>query len=472
MLLKYFYDEKLAHASYLVGCQATGEAAIIDPGRDIEPYLRSAEENDMRIVGAAETHIHADFVSGSRELAERTGARLYLSDEGDENWKYAFAKGYDHQLLRDGDSFLIGRIRLDVMHTPGHTPEHVSFILTDTGGGADRPMGIFTGDFVFVGSIGRPDLLEKAAGIAGTSDTGARQMFYSVQRFKDLPDYLQVWPAHGAGSACGKGLGSIPSSTVGYEKLFNPALTYDDEDQFVEYLLADQPEPPTYFAVMKRVNKEGPAVLRGLPVPVHLPADRLPQLLEQGNQVIDTRPSGAFADRHIPGTVNIPADQISAWAGWLVDYDRPVYLIASAQMLGEIVHDLTYIGIDDIAGYVEPAALDTLAEMGHQPQSYEVTTPHKIADDILNGDVMLLDVRNRTEWDEGHLPNAEHIMLGYLSQKAEEIINGKPIVIQCRTGNRSAIGASVLLAKGAREVINLQGGIRDWTAAGYPIEKP
>lgn len=470
MLLKYFYDEKLAHASYMVGCQATGEAAIIDPGRNIEPYLRSAEENEMRIVGAAETHIHADFVSGSRELAERTGARLHLSDEGDENWKYAFARQYDHQLLYDGDEFYVGRIRFEVMHTPGHTPEHISFILTDTGGGADRPMGIFTGDFVFVGSIGRPDLLEKAAGIAGTSEEGARQMFHSIQRFKQLPDYLQVWPAHGAGSACGKGLGAIPSSTVGYEKLFNPALAYDDEEAFVEYLLADQPEPPTYFAVMKRVNKEGPAVLRRLPLPEHLPAERLPGLLEEGNQVIDTRPSGAFADRYVAGTVNIPADQISTWAGWLVDYEKPVYLIASARMLEEVVHDLIYIGLDNVAGYLEPAAIDTLAELGHQPQSYEVTTPNKIVDEILSGEVTLIDVRNQTEWDEGHLPNARHVMLGYLPERVHEVINGKPIVVQCRTGNRSAIGASVLLANGAREVINLQGGIRDWSTKGYPVE--
>lgn len=471
MLLKYFYDAKIAHASYLVGCQATGEAVIIDPGRDIEPYLHTAELNDMRIVGAAETHIHADFVSGARELAERAGATLYVSDEGDENWKYLYLDGYKHQLLRDGDQFYVGKLRLDVMHTPGHTPEHISFILTDVGGGADRPMGVFTGDFVFVGAIGRPDLLEKAAGVMGTAVPGARAMFHSVQRFKQLPDYLQVWPAHGAGSACGKGLGAIPSSTVGYEKLFNPALAYTEEEAFVDYLLADQPEPPVYFAVMKRVNKEGPAVLNRLPAPEHLPASRLPALLEKGAMVVDTRPSGSFAAQHMPGTINIPAHLLSAWAGWFVDYDRPLYLIIDGPQVAEAVRDLAYIGIDQTAGYFETAVIETLAQMGQRMNCYETAVPAKIVHRILNKEMMVLDVRNQTEWDEGHIPGARHIMLGYLRQRAHEVINGLPIVVNCETGGRSALAASILAAQGAKEVINLQGGLRDWTLAGLPVAR-
>lgn len=469
MLLKYFYDPKIAHASYMVGCQATGDALVVDPGRDIEPYLEAAEKNDMRIIGVTETHIHADFVSGSRELAERTGAKLYLSDEGDENWKYQFVDAYDHQLVKDGDSFMVGNIKLEVMHTPGHTPEHISFILTDTAA-ADRPMGIFTGDFVFVGSIGRPDLLEKAAGIAGTSAAGAKQMFRSVQRFKELPDYLQVWPAHGAGSACGKGLGAIPSSTVGYEKLFNPAFAYEDEEEFVDYLLADQPEPPKYFAVMKRVNKEGPAILHRLPVPEHLPASRMPDLIARGYQVIDVRDTEAFAGRHVPGTINIPLDQLPSWAGWLVNYEQPFYLVAHSRDVNEAVRDLIYIGADNIAGYFDVAAIETLAELGTHPQSYQMATADRLKDGILSGTYLVVDVRNETEWDEGRIPGAKHVMLGYLPERAHEIINGQAIVVQCRSGNRSAIGASVLQALGAKEVINLQGGIRDWAAAGLPIE--
>lgn len=469
MLLKYFYDEKLAHASYLVGCQATGEAIVVDPGRDIAPYLEAAEDNDMRLVGVAETHIHADFVSGARELAERTGATLYVSDEGDENWKYQFLDGYPHRLLKDGDRFRAGNVEFEVMHTPGHTPEHISFILTDRGGGAEAPMGIFTGDFVFVGAIGRPDLLEKAAGIANTAAAGARQMFGSVERFKALPDYLQVWPAHGAGSACGKGLGSVPSTTVGYEKRFNPALVYDDETSFTDYLLSDQPEPPRYFAVMKRVNKEGPAVLQQLPQPPQLAADELLALLADGAQVVDTRPAELFAAKHVPGTINIPAHELAAWAGWLVDYERPLYLIAAGETVREAVRDLLYIGVDNIAGTFETGVVETLAEMGRPAGSYESMGPEEVMARAERGEVVVLDVRNQTEWDEGHLPGAQHIMLGYLAERAAEVINHRPIVVHCRTDNRSAIGASVLLAQGAKEVIKLRGGIRDWAAAGLPI---
>lgn len=471
MFLQYFYDNKLAHASYLVGCQVTGEALVIDPGRDVAIYLQTAESHNLRLTGAAETHIHADFVSGARELAERTGARLYLSDEGGKEWKYTYLDGYDHQLLKDGDSFKIGNVRLDVLHTPGHTPEHISFVLTDTAA-ADQPMGIFTGDFVFVGSVGRPDLLEKAAGYANTAVAGARQLFHSLQRFKELPDYLQVWPAHGAGSACGKGLGAVPSSTVGYEKLFNPALAYDDEDAFVEYLLADQPEPPKYFAVMKRVNKEGPPILHGLPTPEQLPAARLPELLAAGAQVVDMRLAASFAAAHLPGTINIPTASLSAWAGWLVDYERPLYLIVDSSSAAEAARDLAYIGIDHVAGYFEPSAIATLAEAGHPVQCYEVATVSAVADRILSGDVVVLDVRAQSEWDAGTLPGAVHIMLGYLPERAAEFANGKPVVVQCRSGNRSAIGASILQAAGVNQVMNLAGGIRDWARAGLPIVKP
>lgn len=470
MLLKYFYDSKLAHASYMVGCQGTGEAIIVDPARDIAPYIHEAEANDMRIVAVTETHIHADFVSGARELAERTGAKLYLSNEGDEDWKYLYLDDYDHQLVTDGSTFMVGKIKFEVLHTPGHTPESISFILTDKGGGADKPMGIFSGDFVFVGAIGRPDLLEKAAGIAGTSDSGARQMFHSLRRFKELPDYMQVWPAHGAGSACGKGLGAIPSSTVGYEKLFNPAMAYENEDAFVDYLLADQPEPPKYFAFMKRVNKEGPPVLHKMPIPELMPASRMNAILGAGEMVIDTRQAESFAGRHVRGTINIPADLLPVWAGWLVDYDKPLYLIVDSEDVYQAVRDLITVGIDNIAGYFETDAIDTLAEAGIQPQAYQVATADTISEKILNGEVTLVDVRNETEWDEGHIPGAKHVMLGYLSQQSSEIINGLPIVVQCRTGSRSAIGASILQAKGAREVINLQGGIRDWTAANLPVK--
>ncbi len=295
MLLRYFYDEKLAHASYLVGCQKTGESIIIDPSRNIEQYVETAKKEGLKLTAAAETHIHADFVAGSREIADRFGAKLFVSDEGDENWKYQNLENIDHQLLKDGDTFEIGNIKMEVIHTPGHTPESISFILTDQGGGANHPMGIFTGDFVFVGDVGRPDLLEKAAGYSGTAEEGAKRMFASIERFKHLPDYLQVWPAHGAGSACGKSLGAIPSSTVGYEKMFNWAMKFNDQAAFVNALLDGQPEPPRYFAIMKHVNKVGLPLVKDLQSPQKaMDVSALTSWLQKGI-VIDTRKADEFA---------------------------------------------------------------------------------------------------------------------------------------------------------------------------------
>jgi hydroxyacylglutathione hydrolase len=220
---------------------------------------------------------------------------------------------------------------------------------------------------------------------------------------------------------------------------------------------------------MKRVNKEGPALLQTLSAPPHLPAARLPDLLESGAQIVDTRQTGAFARQFLRGAINIPAYELASWAGWLVDYDRPLYLIVDSEHVRAVVRDLLYIGADNIAGYFETQALDALGEMGYPLQSYNTTTPEQIAGPVQRGEVVLVDVRNETEWAEGHVPEATHIMLGYLAERAEEIVADRPIVVLCRTGNRSAMGASILLARGAREVMNLQGGIRDWEAAGLPV---
>lgn len=465
MLLKYFYDQQLAHASYMVGCQATGEAIIIDPSRHIEPYIEMAEKEGMRLVGAAETHIHADYVSGAREMADRLDVTLYLSDEGDENWKYTYAPAYKHMPLKDGSSFTVGNIRFDVLHTPGHTPEHVSYMLTDMGGGADRPMGLFSGDFVFVGALGRPDLLEKAAGVADASIVGAKQMFNSVQRFMELPDYLQLWPGHGAGSACGKGLGAIPSSTVGYEKMFNAALSYKDEEKFTGALLEGQPEPPKYFAVMKRVNREGPKVLGEREMPATLDSEALQAKVSAGHMVIDTRSAEAFAAGHLPGTINIPSSSLAGWAGWLVDYDKSLYLLTDSGRIAEETRVLAEIGIDSVAGYGELSAVQAA---GLNSENYPMKTSNELAEAIMNNEVTLIDVRRQDEWDEGRLPNARHLMLGYLADRVGSVANGKPIVVQCRSGVRSAIGASILQAHGVKNVINLAGGYIGWNAAGLP----
>jgi hydroxyacylglutathione hydrolase len=466
MLLKYFYDEKLAQASYLVGCVATGEAMVVDPARNVAPYLRLAEQHGLRITHVTETHIHADFVSGSRELAAATGATIYLSDMGDANWKYAYADQPNVILVRDGDAWKVGNIQVEVMHTPGHTPEHIAFLITDTAG-ANRPIGVFTGDFLFVGDVGRPDLLEEAAGYKGTKEIGARQQFQTVQRFQQLPDYLQIWPGHGAGSACGKALGAIPSTTLGYEKLFNPAFQFSDENAFVTWLLDGQPEAPKYFAQMKKVNKLGPALLGALPQPANFDRKTLDAAVEDGCQVFDLRNRGQFAAGHVPGTINVPADTDSyiTYLGWLVDYERPVYLVLpSVDKLQSIQADLHSIGIDYTPGYFSPEV------MLHNTQALPVITAKELARRLPQNGITVVDVRGRSEYAEGHIVGARHIPLGYLPDRLGELPREGTVVTQCASGYRSQIAASLLQARGFENIITLNEGVERWSEL-LPTEK-
>ena len=473
MILKRFYDDRLAQASYLVGCGDTGEALVVDPSRDAAQYVEAAKAEGVRITHVTETHIHADLVSGTRELAARTGATPHLSAEGGEEWQYAFAESDGAVLLRDGDSFMVGRVRVEVLHTPGHTPEHLTLLVTDTAT-ADLPLAALTGDFVFVGDVGRPDLLEKAAGVAGSMEAGARTLFRSLQRFREQPDYLQVYPGHGAGSACGKGISAVPSSTVGYEKRFNWALATTDEEEFVRAVLAGQPEPPRYFARMKTLNREGPPVLGGFPHPGQLPDRGLAALLEDGALVVDTRPAAAYAAGHVPGTLSIPLGKtFSTWAGWLVPYDRDFYLIVDDSIghsADEAARALAMIGLDRLAGWFDTGAFECWAEGGRELETVPQITAAELAERLRAGEVAVLDVRGRAEWEAGHLPGVENVPVGYLAERLDEVPRDRPVVLQCQGGARSAIAASVLLSRGVRDVINLAGGYAEWQAAGLPTE--
>jgi hydroxyacylglutathione hydrolase len=480
MFFQRFYDAKLAQASYLIGCQRTGEAVVVDPNRDVAQYLEAAAAEGLRVTHVTETHIHADFVSGARELAQRAGAQLYLSDEGDADWKYAFAKDAGARLVRDGDRLMVGNVRLEVVHTPGHTPEHISFVVTDTPAGAG-PWGILTGDFVFVGDVGRPDLLEKAAGVKGTMEAGARTLFRSLDRFRALPDHLQVWPGHGAGSACGKALGAIPSTTVGYEKLANWGVRTTDEADFVRMVLAGQPEPPRYFAEMKRINREGPRVLGVLPRPSRLSALALEQLLHAGEVVVDTRAAADFASGHIPGTINIPLDaSFTTWAGWLLPYDRDIHLLVedagrpAAGGLSRVetaVRDLAMIGLDRVAGMVGTDALAEWTATGHALATVAQITPAETAAMVGRGEAAIVDVRGRAEWEAGHVPGVPNIPVGYLADHVDELPADRPLIVHCQGGARSAIAASVLRARGLTNVVNLAGGYAAWTQAGLPTAR-
>jgi hydroxyacylglutathione hydrolase len=473
MFLKRFFEPKLAQTSYLIGCAAAREAIVIDPNRDVEQYIRAAEAEGAKVTHVTETHIHADYTSGSRELAARTGAKLYLSDEGDASWKYTFAKEAGATLLKNGDRINVGSVIIDVVHTPGHTPEHLSFLVTDSGSGASEPIGAATGDFIFVGDVGRPDLLEKAAKIVGTMEVGAKQMFKSLQAFRDKPDWLQIWPGHGAGSSCGKGISAIPHSTLGYEKRFNWAFQIDTEPAFIASILAGQPEPPKYFAEMKRINKEGPRLLHGFKRPEMLPVTAIDALLQKKALIIDARHAADYALGHIPGTINIPLNgSFTTWAGWFVPYASDFYVIVDdkvPQSIDTVVRDLAMIGLDRVAGYFDAGVIDAWTKNGRALGTIPQVTVDDIAESIKHNAVTLVDVRNSAEWAGGHIEGARHIPLGYLADRLAELPRDKPIVLQCAGGGRSAIGTSVLSAAGMDRVINLTGGFGAWAKRGLPV---
>ncbi len=473
MFMRMIYDEKLAQAAYLIGCQKTGEAVVIDPERDVDRYIDLARANGLRIIAVAETHIHADFVSGSRELAERVGATVYVSDEGDADWKYAWLDkklgggSYDHKLLKDGDGFRIGNIEFQALHTPGHTPEHLVFLVTDHGANATAPIGMATGDFVFVGDLGRPDLLETAAGHAGAMEPAARRLYATLKTLDAIPDFVQVWPAHGAGSACGKALGAVPMSTIGYEKRFNPAIQAAATEQgFVDFILEGQPEPPSYFANMKRDNKAGPPVLGGLPEPARLSVAELRALDARAVAIVDTRVWEAFRAGHLAGSLSFPLSKsFNTDAGSMIRDTEDIYLIIEEARLEEAIRDLIRVGLDRIRGWCpaqEVGAADGLETLEEIPVDQAVTL-------VEAGKVGVLDVRRRTEFHAGHIPGAVNIAHTRLAGRMDEVPGDETLLINCRSGARSA-RASAYLQRAGRRVINLEGGMLAWERSAAPVE--
>jgi hydroxyacylglutathione hydrolase len=449
MYFKQFFDEKLAQYAYLVGCQANGTAVVIDPMRDIEQYIDHAAKQNLTIVAAADTHIHADYISGLREFAER-GVKVYASDEGDKDWKYEWLKGsdYNYEFMKDGDEFKIGNITIKAWHTPGHTPEHLSFFITD-GAAANEPMGVATGDFVFVGDVGRPDLLESAAGQENVMEPSARTLFGTVEQFKKLPEYLQVWPGHGAGSACGKALGAIPETTVGYELRYNNSLkSATSEDSFVKFILEGQPEPPLYFARMKRDNKIGPALIGGLPQPKRLTLNELRSLVDKKEGlVLDTREKEDYAAGHMPGSLLSPLNkQFNTVAGSYITEDDQVYLVVNEHQLKEAVLDLYRIGLDNIAGYVTPRDILMYKNQGGKMEKLEVFN----FEDVENhgSDELVVDVRKASEFEASHVGGAVNFAHTRLLPNLDKIPAGKKLYLHCMTGGRSAVASAFLKRKG------------------------
>jgi hydroxyacylglutathione hydrolase len=467
MIVKRFFEPLLAQNSYLIGCGKSGQAIVIDANRDVSTYMAAAEAEQLEIALVTETHIHADFLSGSRELADRSGAKLLLSDEGGTDWKYAFTN--EATLICGGDRLTVGNVAIDVVHTPGHTPEHLTFLVTD-GAVADAPIAAVTGDFIFVGDVGRPDLLERAANYKGTMEGAARTLYRSLQAFNHHADWLQIWPGHGAGSSCGKGISAVPHSTLGYERRFNWAFTTRSEEDFVAQVLSGQPDPPKYFATMKRLNKEGPQILGERRMPRQIADDRLAPVLAEGGVVIDTRPAADYAQEFATGTLNLPLNHnFVTWAGWLVPYDKDLYLVlgdGADARLPELLRALALIGLDRVAGYFNESAVKRVGRGGRSqiPQ----IAPRELA--AMRGDhvPVVVDVRTDNEWREGHLPAAIHIPLGRLTERLSELPHQQPVVVQCAAGARSAIAASVLARAGVADVSNLVGGYNAWIAAGLP----
>ena len=458
MLFRQYTDPKLAQYAYLVGCQKTGEALIIDPLRDIDQYVAAAAREGLTITAVAETHIHADFLSGAREFADRHGVHLYLSAEGDEaGWPSAWAQGgdYDVTFLRDGDTFAVGNIDVTAVHTPGHTPEHLSYVVVDRGSGAITPIGVATGDFVFVGDLGRPDLLEQAAGMHGVQEDAARTLFHSLPTFRALPDYVQVWPAHGAGSACGKALGAVPTTTVGYEKLYNASLAAADggEDAFVEAILDGQPEPQMYFARMKRDNRDGVPLLGALPTPQALTARGLAEAAEDAQTlIVDTRlDRSAFMATHVPGALYAPMNKsFSAVVGSLMtDETTPIVLLTEAADVETAVRDLVRIGYDNVVGYATPDTLERYVEDGGPTASIPEITFEDVARRKDESGVAVVDVRYASEAASGHVPGAVNASYTRLpAYLAERIPEGKTLLVHCASGARAAAASAFLVREG------------------------
>ena len=459
MFFKHFYDPDLAQGSYLIGCQASGEAIVVDARRDIDVYLQEAAAQGLEIKHVTETHIHADYLSGSRELAERTGAKLWLSDMGNADWKYAFP-GTN---LYDGDEIQMGKVTLRAVHTPGHTPEHLSFLVID-GAASSEPVMYLTGDFVFVGDVGRPDLLDEAAGGIDTRFAGAKDLFASLRdRFLALPDHVQVWPAHGAGSACGKSLGSVPTTTIGYERASSWWAHYvqdGDEEGFTKELLEGQPDAPMYFGRMKRWNKEGPAVLGERGEPKRLDgADVAQRLANDEILFLDTRTKAEWHADAVQGALFIPfGNNFATYASYAIDPERDdqdIIVLASNPAQAALMRDkLAWTGIDRFAGYV--TELDALPRA-----AIPTVTPGELERD---SNAWILDTRTANEHAVSHIDGAHQIHAGRVRWQLDDIPRDAAIVSHCEAGGRTAVAASVLRHHGYGNVAELDGGYAAWLA--------
>ncbi|GIW70743.1 MAG: MBL fold hydrolase [Planctomycetota bacterium] len=469
MFLYQRYVPGLAAYSYLVGDERAGLCVVIDPVRDVEPYLEAAAREGLRLAHACETHVHADFVSGAAELKARLGAALtvHCSGLGGPSWTPPYA---DH-LVADGDGFPLGQLRLQALHTPGHTPEHVSWAVYDTERSAEVPWLLLSGDFLFVGDVGRPDLLGEQA-----QRELAAQLHQSLfERIAGLPDFVEIYPAHGAGSLCGKALGARGQSTLGFERRFSPAFERLEPARWTAQLLAGMPPAPPYFQRMKRINAAGPRVFGGArPWRRAVPLAEARAHIERGGLVLDVRDKEAFAAAHIPGAISIPhGPNLAVWAGWVLPYDTPLLLVLhEPEQLDEVAVALWRIGFDEIIGYLE-GGLAAWEEAGLPLARTETIGVHELAARLEEGGgaapPLVLDVRTEAEWQAGHVRGALHIHAGLVPERLGELPRERALAVMCGSGYRASIAASLLERAGYHRLLVVLGGMAAWQGAGLPL---
>lgn len=464
MVFETIFTPGVAHLSYLVGDKATGRAAIIDPRRDVEVYLELARKHTLTITHALETHNHADFISGCRELADRTGtAKVYLSTEGGTSY------GYAHEGLKDGDRIDLGRVVLTARHTPGHTPEHLAYLAAESTR-PDRPFAVLSGDCLFADSVGRPDLLGQEK-----SQDLARQLYRSLREvFLKLDDDVRVHPAHGAGSPCGANISDRLVSTIGYERRFNPALQVKDEAEFIAYVLHTAPPEPRYYPRAKKINATGPDVLGRLPTVPGLTPRQFQEAVAGGNaQLVDNRQMLAFGGGHIAGALNIgPRPELSIWAGWMLDPERPLLLVLEKDSdLPEVLRQFLRVGYTKFAGYLL-GGMEAWENGGLPLVPLAQMTVHELKKALPPRDLQVLDVRTPSEWEGGHVPGARYIFLPELPEKASKLDKDQPVAVYCDSGYQASLAASLLRRQGFRKVCNVPGSWKAWKASGYPIEQP
>ena len=457
MKIKQFEVPGLAQYSYVLSSE--GKAIVIDPMRDFDRYTEYATEQGVAIKYVTETHIHADFASGALPLAEAVGAELALSSYEQEPYHYSM----EHYALRGGDALHVGKLRLVALHTPGHTPEHLSFVLFDEERDASQPLALFSGDFLFVGSLGRPDLLGEEV-----KQALAHELYRSLRkRIASLPDGVQLYPGHGAGSLCGAGMSERPESTLGYERLSQPLFKLEEE-AFVREILASVPPMPSYYTRMKELNCKGASSVADLPGKVTLTPARLSALLaDESVTVIDLRRPEAFGGAHIPGVLNIGAGQnLSLWAGWMLDPEQRFVLVNDKGDDEASRRSLVRVGLDHIEGFAQkgmPAWIDSGLEFTRTTQ----LSTKEVAE--RKPDTKVLDVRSQKEWSSGHIQGAHHIPLGELKERMQEVGNDAGIIAVCGSGYRSSIAASLLQANGFTRISSMDGGMTAWNQRKLPL---